>query len=41
VTLIWEGGELQIDQCPKDAVARALLDVIIERLEAASPRAEP
>jgi len=34
VTVIWEGGELQIDQCPKEAVARALLDVIAERLSA-------
>jgi phosphopantothenoylcysteine decarboxylase / phosphopantothenate---cysteine ligase len=39
VTVIWEGGDLQIDQCPKNAVARAVLDVIAERLTAA--RAEP
>jgi phosphopantothenoylcysteine decarboxylase/phosphopantothenate--cysteine ligase len=32
VTVIWDGGELQLDQCPKDAVARALLHVIAERL---------
>jgi phosphopantothenoylcysteine decarboxylase / phosphopantothenate---cysteine ligase len=32
VTMIWEGGELQVEQAGKDEIARAILDVVAAHL---------